>query len=84
LTRREKYFIPIDDISPITDRLNMFEVQVVVGATSSENLDSGIIFFTQSDIGMWKYEVYQQPCDVVGIDPDQFIIQLETGYLKIK
>lgn len=82
LTRKEKWFIPSDDVSPFVDRINMFEVSIV-GTTASENLLNGILYFTQSDIGWWKYKIYQQDCTIPGIDIDKLVLVLETGYLQI-
>lgn len=81
-SKKEKLFIPNDDLSSWQERINLFEVYVT-DIPANENLTSGILYFTQSDVGMWRYTIYHQECTVPGIDPDQFVKELETGYLKI-
>lgn len=81
LTFESKYFTAAD-ISTWPSRYNLFEL-TVVGLTASENLMTGQLYFTQSHIGQWTYTVYNQPCVVPGIDPDEFVNVLETGYFKL-
>ena len=79
ITGETKYFIA-NDISSFTRRYNYFEVELV--DECSEDVLNGKIHL--KNVGMWFYVVYNQPCGIIGIDPDEFVGELERGYMHLR
>ena len=79
ITGEVKYFIA-NDISSFTRRYNYFEVELV--DEGSEDVLNGKIHL--KNVGMWFYVVYNQPCGIIGIDPDEFVGELERGYMHLR
>lgn len=79
LTGELKYFTT-PDLSSWPSRYNIFQVELVPSIDDEDLLD-GKIFL--KDVGTYFYDVYNQPCTEVGINPDSFINTLEVGYMKL-
>lgn len=79
LTGHIKYFIA-NDISSFTRRYNYFEVELVDEV--DEDVLNGKIYLKNT--GMYFYKVWNQPCDIIGIDPDEFVGELERGYMHLR
>ena len=79
ITGETRYFI-CNDISSFTRRYNYFEVELV--DEGDEDVLNGKI--NLKNVGMWFYTIYNQPCDIIGIDPDSFVGELERGYMHLR
>ena len=79
ITGRIKYFMA-NDISSYTRRYNYFEVQLV--DEGQEDVLNGKIYLENT--GMYFYKVWNQPCGIIGIDPETFEGELERGYMNLR
>jgi len=80
LTGQSIYFTA-NDLSSFTGRYNYFEITLVEDISEVDILD-GKIFLENT--GLYFYDIYLQPCDVIGVDPDLIEDKLESGYVQVR